>query len=97
MSFQAKEQRKARCQHLCECCFRIVNPGEQYVKVAGQSEGDFYSAKTCMACDSLIELVWSKVDRHEYPDGIAFHELFEVAADLELACWIPQNRTRTAA
>lgn len=97
MSFQTKETRKARCQHLCDCCYRIVNPGEQYVKVAGQFEGDFYSAKTCMACDSLIELVWETAGRNAYPDGLCFDEFYQVAEDLDLACWIPQGNRRAAA
>lgn len=97
MSFQTKELRKARCQHQCACCFRIVNPGEQYMKVAGQFEGDFYSAKTCMACDSLIDLIWASAGPYDYPDGIAFDEFYQVADDLQLACWIPQDNRRAAA
>ncbi|HCF1969039.1 TPA: hypothetical protein NH927_006364 [Pseudomonas aeruginosa] len=97
MSFQTKETRKARRRHLCECCYRIVNAGERYVKVAGQNEGDFYSAKTCLACDSLIQLVWETAGPYDYPDGLAFDEFYQAAEDLDLACRIPQENRRVAA
>lgn len=97
MSFQFKQERKARKQHQCDCCYRIIQPGEQYIKRAGVADGDFNDAKVCMACDSLIDLVWETVPANSYSDGIAYSDFYEVASDHGLVCWIPHPPKRVAA
>ena len=44
---------KARKQHRCGECGRVINKGESYEAYNGVCEGDFFWAKTCSDCLSL--------------------------------------------
>lgn len=45
------ENRKARKEHRCGECGRIIQRGEQYRVAAGKTEGDVWDAKICVHCD----------------------------------------------
>ena len=53
--FSSSVVRKARKQHICGECGRIIHVGEQYEYATGKHYGDFYDAKTCTDCLSLRE------------------------------------------
>jgi hypothetical protein len=41
---------RARKEHVCNECRRVVQPGELYERIVMLYEGDFQTAKTCTAC-----------------------------------------------
>lgn len=99
-SFQSKNIVKARRPHNCECCRRTINPGERYINIAGKWDGDFYAVKTCMGCDSLMDLIWQFDVEHEgllADDGLPFREVFEIGEEFGLICRIPNRPAHTAA
>lgn len=90
-SFEDKRQITARKPHSCESCRRQIMPKEQYLCFAGKWDGDFYTAKLCIGCDSLRELVWEFDAEHGdslEDDGLAFNQIFAVAAEFGLICYV---------
>lgn len=99
-SFQSKNIVKARRPHNCECCRRTINPGERYINIAGKWDGDFYAVKTCMGCDSLMDLIWQFDVEHEgllADDGLPFREVIEIGEEFGLICRMPNRSAHTAA
>jgi len=91
-SFQSKNRITARTAHRCECCRRLINPGEKYINIAGKWDGDFYAVKTCMGCDSLIDLIWEFDKAHGdelADDGLSFREVIDIGVQFGLICWVP--------
>lgn len=43
MGFCNEKLVTARKRHLCDACLKPINPGEQYLRAAGVSNGDFWS------------------------------------------------------
>lgn len=41
---------RARKEHVCTECRRVVQPGELYERIVMLFEGDMVTAKTCMEC-----------------------------------------------
>lgn len=50
MDFASTTTRKARKRHVCEECFRSIDPGETYHRTAGSWEGDFFTNIACAHC-----------------------------------------------
>jgi hypothetical protein len=46
---------KARKQHKCDECGRIIKPGEKYELFKGGFEGRVETNKTCMDCMSVVD------------------------------------------
>ena len=91
-SFQGKRPTTARKPHRCQSCCRQIAPGEKYMGYAGKWDGDFYTAKLCLCCESLYQLVWEFDTEHGdtlQDEGLAFNQIFEVAAEFELICYLP--------
>lgn len=44
------QMRKARKQHKCEECHDVIDVGETYEYVSGNSDGRLWTAKTCEHC-----------------------------------------------
>ena len=53
--FQTVDIRKARKDHKCCACGRIIQPGEEYERVFGVWDADPGTFKTCNDCLSLRE------------------------------------------
>ena len=51
------ELRRARKDHRCCDCCRIIKRGERYEYIAGVCDGDFENWKTCRECVSLREAI----------------------------------------
>ena len=44
---------KARKEHKCCECWKVINPGDEYQYTAGFWEGRLYTYKTCERCSDL--------------------------------------------
>lgn len=55
---------KARKQHKCMECFRLIEVGEQYEHVAGKWGGEFETFKTCRVCLSLRNCIQRIEESH---------------------------------
>ena len=64
---------KARIQHKCHECGRIIEPGEVYSLEKGKYDGRFYAYKICLDCISLRKTffcsftygeIWSDMREH---------------------------------
>ncbi len=51
--FFNREHRKARKEHKCCECRRIIFVGETYVHDRGKFDGDIFTAKTCSHCTEI--------------------------------------------
>jgi len=51
MSFASTKTGRARKRHICEECFRSIDPGETYHRTAGSWEGDFFTNIACTHCN----------------------------------------------
>lgn len=49
-SFYTCENRKARKEHRCHECYRVISSGEQYQHVRGVWYGEPWTYKTCAHC-----------------------------------------------
>lgn len=67
--FYAERTVKARRPHTCVECHRRIEPGSDYVRVVGKSDGRIWMVKLCAACDEILK---------EFSQGAwAFGELWE--------------------
>ncbi|QWY81955.1 hypothetical protein SEA_SICARIUS2_50 [Arthrobacter phage Sicarius2] len=57
MTFHDARTHRARKQHKCGECFRVIEPGELYARHAGVWEGDFWTMKSCPQCDTLRDVL----------------------------------------
>jgi hypothetical protein len=46
----SETKRKARKEHQCSCCRRVIRPGEEYLVHFSVLQGDPNSAKCCAEC-----------------------------------------------
>jgi len=53
--FESRYWLKARKDHKCYECCRVIVKGEKYQKFSGKYDGEFFEFKTCAACESLRE------------------------------------------
>jgi hypothetical protein len=51
--FFQSDVRKARKEHRCCECNRVITRGANYVAVRGKYEGDFWSETLCCDCDEI--------------------------------------------
>lgn len=61
---------KARKEHKCGECFRVITKGELYQRVAGVWEGHYMVNKTCINCVDGQEWLWKQCGGWLY-EGIA--------------------------
>ena len=54
MDFFNDSTRKARKEHLCDCCKKVILPGEEYVCQSGKYGGEFFYHKYCKFCEAYI-------------------------------------------
>lgn len=57
--FHSSSERRARKPYRCEEGRCTISPGEQYVRVAGVWEGEFYSGRFCRRCTTMRAEAWS--------------------------------------
>jgi hypothetical protein len=64
---------KAAKPHTCNECKTKIRPGQKYLKVVGKLDGDFFTRKVCLDCESLGDVFFC--------DGFAFGRLW---SDMEM-------------
>lgn len=69
---------KARKQHKCDECSRVIRPGESYFRFAGTWEGDFWSTRFCATCVKLID--WLQKRGHSWVGDQIREDVRECAA-----------------
>jgi len=47
-------------RHRCCECGRAINPGERYLKIVGEWEGEFSAYKRCSHCDAVADALKSR-------------------------------------
>ena len=52
---------KARKEHKCCECWKVINPGDEYQDTAGFWEGLLYTYKTCERCGDLRDALYEVV------------------------------------
>ena len=72
--FSEAESRKARKEHKCSECGRIIITGEQYIYDSGVWEGEVGTYKTCQDCKSIRDvffrdgwyftMLWEELNNH---------------------------------
>lgn len=72
--FSAWTTPRAKKEHKCDVCFRVIRPGEFYHRWAGTDGGDLRTWKECKHCAGLIAL--AKLDEH-FEDGVGPDEIWE--------------------
>ncbi len=82
--FRTETTCRAAKHHRCEHCHGLIRPGEQYLRLAGCYEGDFYSIRAHKECEEIWSAVWSLQDLQagDMMESLA-DELYEVKDDLE--------------
>jgi hypothetical protein len=77
--FYIETEHKARKQHKCFWCRRIVEVGEKYIKGFGVWQGDVQNRKECLKCHSLINVMSGDKDYRDYvySDGFDDETLME--------------------
>ena len=65
---------KAKKEHQCSECYRVIHPGEMYERINGKWDGDVSTFKTCPDCKSIQETffcdhflhggMWEYFDEH---------------------------------
>lgn len=70
----SRENRKARKEHKCSECGKVIKPGENYVYHTGKCEGDWLEFKHCEGC------TWAAQWLTHVCNGFVFWQVLE---DLE--------------
>ena len=55
IEFFTNSERKARTEHVCSLCKKIIEPGSFYLHQQGKYEGDFYTTKLHKSCSDIID------------------------------------------
>lgn len=85
---------KARKEHQCSSCYRVIRIGEVYERQDNVFDGDRYSYLMCEHCRALVDRVTDLVPDDWYEDGFSddtisegMREYAETLADLRLYAW----------
>ena len=60
---------KARKQHKCDFCGKIIEVGESYER-ATYKDGDIFTWKTCERCKSYVDEAFDNPD-YDFSDGMS--------------------------
>lgn len=71
--------RKARKEHKCEECGRVIQPGEPYQYVSGKWDGDLNFFKTCQHCE--VTQKWLVENCHGFMHSMTEEDIREHADD----------------
>lgn len=67
MTFYSITKRKARKDHVCGMCHRVISPGETYLRGFG-ADGLAWSWKLCTHCDAVLS-IWDIAWDDEYNES----------------------------
>lgn len=83
---------RARKEHICDECSRIIVPGEKYEYVTGKWDGEFSSFKTCSDCLSVRKSFFCA--GYEYTrifDDLADH-IWDMDGEISSDCLAPLTK-----
>ncbi len=80
---------KARKEHRCEDCKRLILRGEVYQRYAGKFDGEFYDVVTCRVCVEIREaFTCAEYDQTGPPAGELWSDITEMMfPNLTTACF----------
>lgn len=81
--FYAEAMRRARKAHKCCECGDPIAAGDLYHYASGNSDGDFFTAKTCASCEEIRKAFCC--------DGWEFTTLWEAISDQLFPYWDPMK------
>lgn len=59
MEFYTETYHKARKPHKCDCCFKVIVPGERYLYQSGKWDGSFFTRAWCEDCADIANWYFS--------------------------------------
>jgi hypothetical protein len=74
-----KINRKAKKEHKCEECGKIINIKENYIYVSGISDGEPTSYKLCLECEELYKKAYKL--KNVCASNICFGEVRQILKD----------------
>jgi len=60
--FYKETRPKAKKEHRCCECKRVIHVGDEYVRAYGKWDGVCEAFKTCLHCENLRKLMYKKFD-----------------------------------
>lgn len=86
---------RARKEHKCQLCFRVIEPGETYRRQACVDGGAAYTFKACEHCDAYVPLIDLLGQMADPWDGYTCEDLIEYEPqDVTEARWRAQYRRK---
>ena len=86
---------KARKSHKCQLCFRIIEPGERYVRSAHIGDDVPYTFKACLHCDAYVPEIDLLGQMADPWDGYTAEDLIEYRPrNMTEARWWVQHRRK---
>lgn len=71
IKFYSSKHHKAKKEHTCSMCGKIIQPGEVYERSSGKYDGYFFDEKYCEDCEVIIdEYISISCDCEIYDDDI---------------------------
>lgn len=93
--------RKARKEHTCHICGKMIEKGERYHHETGKWDGDFFNRNTCKVCalirnDYLAETCTDEYDVYSVQDhaaeiGCSGCKIKETCSESPMNCQIVLN------
>jgi hypothetical protein len=79
---------RARKEHVCNECFRIIKPREKYERVAGKWGGNIDVYKTCIDCLSVRDVFFCSGWLHEGVWEYVHNHIMCLDGDVSSSCLI---------
>lgn len=84
--FHSEKITKARKEHRCWECYRMIQPGELYETVTGKWDGTISTYKTCPHC--LESRRWLEEICHSWVYGMVAEDLYNHADEFDAPSFI---------
>lgn len=76
--FESIAEPKARKQHICRECRRLILAGQRYRRFSGKFEGSMFCEKTCLDCVEILAAfncdggaledgLWNDIEQYVFP------------------------------
>jgi len=91
--FYSETMRKARKEHRCTECRRIIEHGEHYEYVTGKWDGEFSEHKTCPDCLSIRKAFFCKGWGHGAIYEDLWDHIYYMDGSVSSDCIVPLTAT----
>ena len=68
LEFYTATKPKARKQHKCDLCGKIIEPGEKYSCFSGKYDGEMFTTKHCLPCNNIVNAYCDKCEHGGWAD-----------------------------